>query len=318
MAYNAPQPPSKRPREALVDGAIHSLHRSLRERMSEHTALSAATTITSEGPRNVVDAWCHVWASVAESAEAASYAQAMDELFSKCAESTTLVVEILKRYFFKGSGDALVCDRGCAAFKQTRREFFCLSGRVMNAEELLEASIKVQQEHAILDRPLVVLDVGSCHGALQTLVESNPNLLQKIKITSLDLCPARPHVVQADWLTLPIPEVSSGASSNDIAMSSVDAVLMCYMLSFLPDGCLRWHACKRAALALVPGGLLIIMEPKRGVRRSKWAKRWADILQRSLGLELIREDQHLHTVVLLLSKQLSPGTNVADSLDFGT
>lgn len=315
MDATPPHLPMKRPRETIVDSAIHSLHRSLEDRMK--TAARTATLSQekndqnglgrekSSGVETVVETWCSVWATVADTNEMATYAHAMDELFSKCQESTTLVIELVKRYFFSGAvgaGATVVCERGATALKQLRRDFFQTVGRVMNSEELAQATVEVQDEYSAVGRLVSILDVGSCHGALQTLVDNDRDLASILEVISLDLCPSRPHVVQADWLTYSVDE------------GSTDVVLMCYMLSFLPDGYLRWHACHKAAVTLAPGGLFIIMEPKRGVRRSKWGHRWAQILKLTLGFHFVREEQRTHTVVLLFSKPVS-GMNITNSFE---
>jgi hypothetical protein len=106
------------------------------------------------------------------------------------------------------------------------------------------------------------------------------------------------HTVSNAILSHPVGEL------RQMSSDSADVVLMCYMLSFLPHGRLRWHACKTAVMVLCEGGLLVIMEPKRGVRQRNWAKHWMHILVTSFGLTSVKEEQRMHTVVLLLSKPI--------------
>lgn len=237
------------------------------------------------------------------------------------------------------ANDALVCccGRGAQELKRLRRIHFATHGVCMTPEEVAATTAVVNATYEIRHRDVVVLDVGSCHGGLLRRAPS------WMKVVGIDLCPANSSVFQGDWLQVPLltgkqnggqhelgkacewrsdcvaiscmdseSSVTQSAVVHGIVAGVADAIVMCYMLSFLPSGALRGEACRKAHKALPVGGVLLILEPRRGAHRKQWYKLWTTRLEGCCGFEHRKTELLLHTVVLLFEKT-TPDTGETDT-----
>ena len=249
-----------------------------------------------------VDRWKMMWSSVGKDA-AEEYADAMNKLFNVCWEGTTYVIELLDDYFqgkVDPSGKRGICGRGANFVKSARRAYFETNAAMMPPDEVESL---VERGNTMFAKETVrVLDIGSCHGGLMRHAPA------WMKTTALDLQPAVPEVFQADWLDISLGE-SDDVVADDfgklclkaLRVQSFDVVVMCYMLSFLPTGRLRWEACRRAHAVLSHGGLLLILEPRRGAHSKKWHVTWSTSIP-LLGFDLIRTQVMAKSVSLLFAK----------------
>lgn len=213
--------------------------------------------------------------------------------------------------FFVGS-DSVVCLRGAAALKALRRCYFAEHDGSVMAPELVQHHIRhINATCGVPCGPIRMLDVGSCYNPFERIMPHT------VAVTAVDLCPAVPSVLRCDWLQVDFGDswnvvaptdaapstevVPCGGTVRTLPQSSFHAVVMCYMLSFLPTAGLRWTACMQALRALAPNGLLVIMEPRRGAQRKQWPQRWAAAL-RCGGFAPLRVHFMASTAVLAMRK----------------
>lgn len=127
-----------------------------------------------------------------------------------------------------------------------------------------------------------------------------------------------------EWFGAAIAIASAASCSSPqlrgLRERSLDCVVMCYMLSYLPSGPLRWEAVMRAVQSLrSDGGLLVLLEAKRGAHRKQWQKSWIAQLE-AVGLSLVRQEVMKHTVFVALvvanSNRFTTIDATKGSLDF--
>ena len=127
-----------------------------------------------------------------------------------------------------------------------------------------------------------------------------------LDVTAVDLRPsaAAPEVLPCDWLNVRVvttpadtgrPSIVAEATPAVTAVhaGSTDVVVMSFLLSFLPTPALRFRACATAVAALRPGGILVVVEARRGGQKQgavSWPQRWSGALQRALGVRHWRLD----------------------------
>ncbi len=297
------------------DKAEHARLSEIVRRM--HIRLETAAAATSVAG---VPGWKAAWSTVSN-ADSSAYADAMNKLFNVCWEGTTYVVDVMESYFIgapvddgrkraRSDDEATtkergICGRAADFVKARRRAYFEIHGEQMPASEV---KCLIAEGNGRFGLPSVrILDVGSCHGGL---LRHAPAWMH---VVPLDLQPAVPEVLQADWLDIPIgaAEVIESFSARDegcqwgrvrgLRSASFDAVVMCFMLSFLPTPELRWEACRRAGEVLTAGGLLLILEPRRGAHSRKWHTAWCAELP-NLGFALLRVQVMAKSISLLFSK----------------
>lgn len=309
----------------LYSDIVRQLHDRLQTELAADPNVSTAEASNANSDA-VIAQWQKIWGAI-PSDDAKSYANAMDKLFNKCWEGTNYVVSVLEQWFsHPGMASDTVCGEGAPQLKAARVEYFKCHGVVMPPEEVAR---KVQEiNEAMKVKKIYVLDVGSCHGGL---LAAAPRWMH---VAAVDLCPAKPEVLQGDWLSLELVEgdddvsivgpytVRGEAQSSQllaVSCGSIDVIVMCYMLSFLPSGALRWEGVKRAMKVLRCGGLLLIMEPRRGAHHNQWHKKWTRVLASSLGCETVRTELMVHTASLLLRKPAEWSeacVGLSGSLDF--
>ncbi|EDQ92975.1 uncharacterized protein MONBRDRAFT_22269 [Monosiga brevicollis MX1] len=130
---------------------------------------------------------------------------------------------------------------------------------------------KVDPNHSFA-APFRVLDVGSCFNPLR--------VHKDLDVTALDLAPATPEVLRADFLQC----FSSGQEgpAAELCPHSFDVVVMHYVLSYMPSPWLRYKCIQQARRALRPNGLLILTDPdssKQNKNGPRMAAGWRRAIQ---------------------------------------
>ena len=99
--------------------------------------------------------------------------------------------------------------------------------------------------------------MGSCYGPFCDL--------PRLRVTALDLWPAVPGVLRADFLSVALSdrtEVDRAAGRLlSLAAGAWHAVLFCLLLEYLPTARLRYECCRRAAALLRTEGVLLVASP---------------------------------------------------------
>ena len=160
-----------------------------------------------------------------------------------------------------------------------------------------------------------MLDVGSCYNPFGRRAD----ISAWMDVTAVDLHPAPscPDVRPCDWLqvqVVPPDSLQRGAAANSdptpsddgcltrVVGSSYDAIVMSYLLSYIPVPSLRLRAVRAAVDALRPLGVLVLIDARRGGHRaSGWPNRFAAAIQ-ALGLRLRRTDHMQKSVGLVFQK----------------
>jgi hypothetical protein len=121
------------------------------------------------------------------------------------------------------------------------------------------------------ERRLKLLDVGSCHDPLRAWSDE-----LQMDVTAIDLhpSPTAPLVQKCDFLELELlPAGSSPITASEmqdvgaqalraLPCAAFDVVVFSLVLSYLPTAALRHLALTKARALLVPGGLLLVVDPK--------------------------------------------------------
>ena len=118
--------------------------------------------------------------------------------------------------------------------------------------------IEIEQES---DQVFKVLDVGSCHNPLKTILVNN----KSFDITAIDLTPATSDVLCGDFIQIPVGnDLFLDPNKTEVKclpQNYYDSVIFCLLLEYLPSPKLRLIAVQKAIEVLKPFGILIIVTP---------------------------------------------------------
>lgn len=148
-------------------------------------------------------------------------------------------------------------------------------------------------------KKIKVLDVGSCHNPLGEFGE--------LDVFAIDLYPAKPSVLQCDFLRLPVDDVIGNSIADgrveSLACSQFHAVVFSFLLEYFPSPDQRWSCCVKAYQLLVPEGLFILITPDSKAAHSNYQmiNSWRDALA-AIGLRRIKYDKLKHAHCMAFRK----------------
>ena len=188
--------------------------------------------------------------------------------------------------------------------KTQKREHFETHGHMMDtdAEQQLIASLSAQHDLES-GRKVEVLDVGSCYNPIGEHQNGNVN------ITAVDLQPAPgSDVLQCDFSSVPFEtseRLWQGANGvvKSLRIGGFDAVVFCFLLSYMPCPRIRFACVANAFTALRPNGVLVIVVPRTIGKRNdlSWIKQWTAVLA-SLCFERVAQEIKAKIVCLAFRK----------------
>ena len=127
--------------------------------------------------------------------------------------------------------------------------------------------IEIEQES---DQVFKVLDVGSCHNPLKTILVNN----KSFDITAIDLTPATSDVLCGELIQIPVGnDLFLDPNKTEVKclpQNYYDSVIFCLLLEYLPSPKLRLIAVKKGIEVLKPFGILIIVTPGTLFQRPDW------------------------------------------------
>lgn len=285
------------------------------------------------------------WAANVEDAVAlAAYAQAMQSLGEGWARSgkgddrVDWIVSIIVAYYrgFSHTEDHDAVPRPAKRTRQAAASRPAVEGASVGTPLLVQQLLKdarraYQQAHEATmpedtaqaavaslsaahlpakERPLEVLDVGSCYNPVGKHPEASC-----WTVTPVDLCPAADSgVLRCDFTRVHFGESTTvrqqdsegsefggpppAAAIDLLGRCAFDAVVFCLLLSYLPCPRQRFTCVANAFRALRPQGLLVIVTTKTvGKKDLKWLQQW-HAAAASLGFKRVAQDVRAKLICL--------------------
>jgi hypothetical protein len=250
--------------------------------------------------------WCAATEGNQDVLEA--YAAAQHHMAATCWQSreVSYVPDTIRCLFYPPAPDR-VCDAGTQALKADIAAYKQQHGTAMPPAAYAACITAINQSFAPPNGVVRMIDVGSCYNPFGR-DDATATWLQALPV---DLQPATPDVKACDWLkvnvtpacTLTWDDLRQASRISDMPPGVADAVVMSYLLSFLPSASLRLRACRNARDCLRVGGALIVVEARRGAHRvNSWPSRWTTTLEH-LGFRRVRLDMMAKSAALVFVRE---------------
>lgn len=308
-----PQPPTM----ADVPTSFETMYEAQSVMQTTHAALRGTVAAANTCAEQVA-----LWnTTLAENDQALdSYARAQHHLAKDCWQHKEVdyVVDSVHAFFF-GTGENTVCGAGAHLLKQMVLDHKNNHNAAMPADQYAESIRTINEKQRPPGGTVQLLDIGSCYNPFAQ-VKRAASWLRSVAV-DLKPSPAAPDVHQCDWLNVEVrataPPLLHGAAPTPVGIKELrpamyDAVVMSYLLSFIPTAPLRWLAVANAVKCLRPNGVLVVVEARRGAHRlNSWPAKWTEAL-RALGLVRLRLDTMKKSVGFVFRR----GDTVGSADDF--